>query len=162
MADASVLAREVLSRRQQADHDPKVPRRRSTGSGHGMLISDAEDVFHWAQGRIAELEHEQAWVLVINRQRRLIRATRVSEGSVGTQSIDPERVVRVANVPRGAGFILVHNHPSDISKPAQIDIETTQQIQQLARQHRLRMLDSVVVGRTSHTSMADQGLLRAA
>jgi len=124
-----------------------------------MTIHDAADVQKWAQGRIAELEYEEAWVLDINKQHKLIKAERVEEGTVGSTHLDSKRVVDVAAAARGAGFILVHNHPSDIPKPGKADIETTDEVIQLAKERGLRMLDSVVVGRTTHSSLADLGLM---
>ena len=125
-----------------------------------MVIRDATDVQKWAHGRIAELEHEEAWVLVIDRQHRLVRARRVEQGDAGTTHLNPDRVVQVASAPRAAGFILVHNHPSDIPKPGEADIDATHQVMELARQRRApRMLDSVIVARTSHASLKDLGLM---
>jgi DNA repair protein RadC len=108
-----------------------------------MTIRDAADVEKWAHGRIAELEHEEAWV----------------PGSVGLTHLDTARVVQLAFNPRGAGFILVHNHPSDIPKPGKADIDATQEVERLARERGLRMLDSVIVCRTTHSSLLELGLM---
>ena len=157
---ASGLANEVIRRRSRAGQDSDVQQpRKAAGDGCGMTIREAADVQKWAQGRIAELEYEEAWVLVLDWQHRLIRAKRVEAGTVGKTHLDPERVVGVAMAPRAAGFILVHNHPSDIPKPGAADIDATHQVMALARQRGGRMLDSVIVGRTSYASLHDLGLM---
>jgi DNA repair protein RadC len=157
----SGLAREVIRRRAMARHNPEVQQpKQGLGDGCGMIIRDAADVQKWALGRIAELEHEEAWVLVIDRQHRLVRARRVEQGNAGSTHLDLERVVRVASAPRAAGFILVHNHPSDIPKPGVADIDATHQLMELALQRGAPpMLDSVIVARTSHASLKDLGLM---
>jgi DNA repair protein RadC len=157
---AGGLAREVLSRRAASRHDPDVKRPgQASGDGRGMTIRDAADVEKWAHGRIAELEHEEAWVLAIDRSHRLLRAQRAETGSVGLTHLDTARVVQLASNPRGAGFILVHNHPSDIPKPGKADIDATQEVERLARERGLRMLDSVIVCRTTHSSLLELGLM---
>ena len=79
---ASGLAREVIRRRSRASR--AAPARRAEGDGRGMAIRDAADVAKWAKGRIAELEHEEAWVLVIDSRHRLLRAKRIERGDTGT------------------------------------------------------------------------------
>ena len=154
---ASGLAREVIRRRSRASR--AAPARRAEGDGRGMAIRDAADVAKWAKGRIAELEHEEAWVLVIDRQHRLVRARRIERGDTGTTHLDPSRTVDAAAIRPSAGFILVHNHPSDIPKPGEADVDATKQVMQLAGRRKLRMLDSVIVGRTTHSSLRDLGLM---
>ena len=124
-----------------------------------MAIRDAADVAKWAKGRIAELEHEEAWVLVIDSRHRLLRAKRIERGDTGTTRLDPSRTVDAAAIRPSAGFILVHNHPSDIPKPGEADVDATKQVMQLAGRRKLRMLDSVIVGRTTHSSLRDLGLM---
>ena len=147
----------MISRRARA---PEQPKKKAGGHGRGTTIRDAADVERWAHGRIAELDYEEAWVLVIDAQHKLLRAQRMGRGSAGLTEIDVHHVVRSADVPHAAGFILVHNHPSDIPKPGKADIDTSLQVLQLAKQQRgPRLLDSVIVGRTSHSSLLNLGML---
>lgn len=157
---AAALAKEVLARRAEARLDPEVAsRRRKFGNGHGMIIRDARDVFEWGKGRINELDFEEAWVLSLNRKSTLLHARRLGRGNMEMIEFESDSALDAADHPSLAGFILVHNHPSGIVKPAKADIKTTMEIRDLARKREMRLLDSVIVSAMRYLSMVDAGLL---
>jgi len=137
-----------------------VSRSRASKSGaRGVFIREPADVARWASGGLATLRHEEAWVLVLDAQHRLIRASRVGTGTADRTHVEPSHVVRVASAPGAAGFVLVHNHPSDAIMPGKTDVDTTAQVLRAARRRGARLLDSVIVGPTGHSSMRDCGVL---
>lgn len=63
------------------------------------------------------------------------------------------QIVLLANAPK---FILVHNHPSGNSTPSASDIESTKQLQMVADIMKLQLLDHIVIGDDSYTSIMEE------
>jgi DNA repair protein RadC len=56
-------------------------------------------------------------------------------------------------------MILIHNHPSGHPEPSQDDRRLTRSIVDAARTLEIRIVDHIIVGRESHYSFIENGLL---
>ena len=82
---------------------------------------------------------------------------KLSEGGLNNASIDPRLLFGILLSSASPSFILAHNHPSGYSSPSQEDIRFTKQISDGAALLGLRFLDHIVVTRTDHYSMCENG-----
>ena len=55
--------------------------------------------------------------------------------------------------------ILIHNHPSDITDPSSSDIAFTGKTIQMCRRLYVKFMDHIIIGRSSHFSFNEKGLL---
>jgi DNA repair protein RadC len=83
----------------------------------------------------------------------------VSEGSLSASIVHPREVFRTAILEATAHLILVHNHPSGDPTPSKEDVHLTRQLVEGARLLGLRVHDHVIIGRGSHVSLAQRGLI---
>ena len=71
----------------------------------------------------------------------------------------PREVVRRALELHAAAIIFVHNHPSGITEPSQVDLRTTQRLKDALALVDVRVLDHLIIGEGDAASMAERGLL---
>jgi DNA repair protein RadC len=63
------------------------------------------------------LDHEECWVMYLNRANYLIKKEKASSGGLTATVIDTKEVVRKALEAQASGIILFHNHPSGNPRP---------------------------------------------
>ncbi len=108
------------------------------------------------------LEEEPREVLIAMHLDNKHHALSIEEVSKGTLSGCPfynKEILQGAILANAGALILIHNHPSGDPKPSPEDIKVTKILRPLAELHNIRLLDHVIIGRRSHFSLADQGLL---
>ena len=58
-----------------------------------------------------------------------------------------------------ASVIFVHNHPSGDPTPSQDDLKITAQLVDAGQMIDIKVLDHIIIGRKSFTSLAGKGLI---
>ena len=109
---------------------------------------------------IRHLDHEECWVLFLNRANRLISKEMVSSGGLDSTIIDNKVIIRKAMEKKASAIILVHNHPSGNALPSRADINQTQMLNKALKTCDLSLLDHVIVTRDSYYSFADEELIK--
>lgn len=110
---------------------------------------------------IGHLPVERFVVLSLNTRNALLGMDVVSDGSVDQCTVDPRTVFRAALARNASGIVLAHNHPSGDPEPSFQDRELTRQFVRAAQLLCIKLLDHLVLGSTSYTSMLTRGLLRS-
>ena len=108
------------------------------------------------------LEEEPREVLLalhLNTKHRALSIEEVSKGTLSGCPFYNKEILQGAILANAGALILIHNHPSGDPKPSPEDIKVTKILKPLAELHNIRLLDHVIIGRRSHFSLADQGLL---
>jgi DNA repair protein RadC len=131
---------------------------RSSVSQRASLASSSE-VARWARLRLAELDHEQVWVLALDGRNCLRAAKRVAEGGLHGCALDPRDVLRAVVREAASGFVLVHNHPSGDPAPSREDIDLTGTVARAASVVGTPLVDHVIVAGGAHSSLFDLGFL---
>jgi len=111
------------------------------------------------QGDLMDLDHEEFWVLLLNRANRLIKKKRVSEGGVSGTVADPKIVFKLALEELASGIIVVHNHPSGNPKPSDNDINLTKKIKEGGKMLEIQLLDHLIIAHDRYFSFADEGFI---
>jgi DNA repair protein RadC len=123
------------------------------------ILSSSEGVSRWARGRLAELDHEQIWVLALDGRNALRSARRIAQGGLHGCSLDVRDVLRTVVREAASAFVLVHNHPSGDPNPSREDIELTTLLARAAAIIGTPLLDHVVIAGEGHASLFDLGLI---
>ena len=132
--------------------------RRALGPAPGVELARPEDVVPLLhEWRAARREHFVGFYL--NARNQLLARDLVSVGSLSASIVHPREVFRTAILEATAHLILVHNHPSGDPTPSKEDVHLTRQLVEGARLLGLRIHDHVIIGRGSHVSLAQRGLI---
>jgi DNA repair protein RadC len=118
-------------------------------------------VREWAHPRIASLDHEELWALVLDGKQGLRAARRVARGGLHGMHVGARDPLRIALRDGGSAFVLVHNHPSGDPVASWEDVHFTTQVARAADVVGVPLLDHVIVARGGYASMLDEGLLGA-
>lgn len=125
----------------------------------GQSFTSPSDVKQYCQLQIAAELDEYFCCLFLNSQHRLIAFERMFRGTVDAASVYPRVVVRRALELNAAAVIFTHNHPSGASDPSEADKRITVTLKSALALVDVRVLDHIVVGISSTTSMAESGLI---
>jgi len=131
----------------------------SAGRLPAVRLGDARSVYAWSRGRLAELDHEELWILILDGRGGLRAARRVASGGLHGLSVVCRDPLRAALREGGAAFVLVHNHPSGDPTPSAEDVASTRRLVEAAALVTTPLLDHVVVTRDGFASMLELRLL---
>ena len=129
-----------------------------TESSAKTPLSSPKSVYRIMVPHMRHLDHEECWVLFLNKVNKLIHKEMISQGGIDSTVIDNRIILRKALERKATGVILVHNHPSGSALPSVEDIRQTQSLNKALKTCDLSMLDHVVIARDSYYSFADEQL----
>jgi DNA repair protein RadC len=122
-------------------------------------IGSSRDAYEQLEGELMDLQHEEFWVLLVNRAHRVIRKKRISEGGVSGTIADPKIIFKLALEELASGFIVAHNHPSGNLTASQSDIDLTRKLKEAGKFLEIQLLDHLIFCGQKYFSFADQGML---
>lgn len=126
----------------------------------GESITSAADVAAHFGPHLRDRKQEIFLTLLLDGRRRLLRAARVAEGCLTAALVHPREALRPGVLEAAAAVIFVHNHPSGDPTPSPEDLDLTHQLVRAADILAIEVLDHVIVGDGTHTSLLAEGLLR--
>lgn len=122
-------------------------------------ISSSKDVAMIFRPKLADLSHEEFWLLMLNRANMVIAEAMISRGGLAGTVADPKVIFERALASRASSVILVHNHPSGNQNPSEADRKLTKQLKNAGEFLDLPVLDHVIIAGSDYFSFADDGLL---
>ena len=114
-------------------------------------LTDAEIVLP----RLKGLDHEEFWVILLNRANYIIHKEMISLGGISSTVVDSKLVVRMALDKRASGLIMVHNHPSGNPRPGHNDLTETERMKKAANTFDIALLDHIIICDDCYFSFAD-------
>lgn len=132
-------------------------RRNAEGPINRERIFSSRSVIDLFQPALADLPHEEFWVLLLNKSNKIIDRIKVSQGGVGGTVVDPKLVLKHAVERLASAVIVVHNHPSGNPQPSDKDIALTEKLRNAAQLFDITLLDHVIVTDGECYSFADNG-----
>lgn len=115
-------------------------------------IRTADDVYEYTKD-MHNLSKEHLRGLYLDTHNKVIHDEVISIGTINSSIVHAREVFRPAIEYGAAAFILVHNHPSNVSTPSESDKMITEQIIKAGKVLGISLLDHVVVARDSFTSI---------
>jgi len=97
-------------------------RRKDADTKEVVKISCSKDIFELMQRYFADLNHEEFWIILLNRANKVLSRHLISKGGQAGTVADPKIIFQIALENHAASIILTHNHPSGNLKPSQSDI----------------------------------------
>lgn len=111
-----------------------------------VIISSPQDVADQVQYKMAHLDQEELWVLLLDSRNQLIRIEQLYRGTLNSSSVRPAEVFRMGIRHNAAAVIVVHNHPSGDPAPSPEDVQLTRTLIDGGHLIEMPVLDHVVVG----------------
>ncbi|MBX2841907.1 MAG: DNA repair protein RadC [Flammeovirgaceae bacterium] len=137
-----------LGRRRKAEEVVEKPK-----------ITCANDAYQVIKPHLLDLQHEEFWVIILNRANRILKLEPISKGGVSGTIADPKIIFKVALENVASGLILVHNHPSGNLNPSQADIKLTEKMKQAGKFLEIPVLDHLIFTNENYYSFNDEGMM---
>ena len=134
-------------------------RQRATGPRERPLIATSQHAHEVIRHRLADLGHEEFWLVLLDRGNRLISDHRISQGGLHGTVADPKVIFKKVLDHRASSVILCHNHPSGQLRPSEEDIQLTRKLTEGGRLLDIAVQDHLIVTATGYFSFADNGML---
>jgi DNA repair protein RadC len=134
-------------------------RRREEEARKTVKIVSSRDAFLYFEPLMEDYQHEEFWVLLLNRNNLVITQKRISMGGVAGTVVDPKIIFKVALDHVASSIILCHNHPSGNLNPSLQDREITNKLKEAGRLLDIAVTDHLIIGNNQYFSFSDSGLL---
>ena len=144
----SILAACELGKRRQRE---KAEERKQMGS--------APDIYEYMRTRMQDLDVEEAWVLLMNQNFRLIKPMKISHGGITETAVDVRVIIKEAILANATVLALCHNHPSNNPHPSRDDDRLTERVKKACDTMRIHFLDHVIVCDGLYFSYHEHGKL---
>ena len=142
-----MAAMELGRRRSGVPHAEKVP------------VKSSETIFKLFHPLLGDLEHEEFWLLMLNRANRVLGRFKVSQGGLSGTVIDTRIILKKALDNLSSSIIVCHNHPSGNKQPSDADVKITEKLKKAAEMLEIKLLDHIIIADKSYFSFADEGLI---
>lgn len=122
-------------------------------------ISTSRDIYEIFHSLLADLPHEEFWIVLLNRSNKIIDRIKISQGGIAGTVTDVRLILRTALEKLASAIILCHNHPSGNQKPSEADINITQKIKESGSLMDINLLDHIIITDGTYYSFADEGII---
>lgn len=122
---------------------------------HGPL-----DIVMRVKDRMALLDQEELWVLVLNIRNNVLDEDRLYKGTVSSTSIRIGEVFATAIRRKATAIVVVHNHPSGDTSPSSDDVAITRNLVSAGKLLDIEVLDHIICGKgePGWVSLRERGL----
>ncbi|MEZ3550679.1 MAG: DNA repair protein RadC [Muribaculaceae bacterium] len=122
-------------------------------------ITSSDNVFQRMRYKIGNLDHEEVWILLLNRRNIVIKEVCMSSGTATASLFDVKIAIKHALLENAEGVIMTHNHPSGGTTPSACDDKITHDLKEACKYMNLKMLDHIIVTESAFYSYNDNGKL---
>lgn len=134
-------------------------RRKNIDTKEDQKISSSKDAFEILNEKLADLPHEEFWMVLLNRANKVIKLESISKGGITGTVVDVRIIAKTAIENNTSSVILAHNHPSGNLKPSQNDLDITKKIKEALRIFDITLFDHLIIGDANYYSFTDEGIL---
>lgn len=121
-------------------------------------LQTPEAIASLVQVRLKDKKKEYFLAVLLDTRNQLIRVAEISVGSLDSSIVHPREVFKEAISASAASVVFVHNHPSGDIEPSDDDIALTKRLCQVGEIVGIEVLDHIIIGGKSFTSLKRQGL----
>jgi DNA repair protein RadC len=124
-----------------------------------VKLQSPEDVVRLVMDEMRYLKQEHFVCIFLDTRHQILEKKCLFKGSLDASIVHPREVLRAAISVSASAFICVHNHPSGDPSPSREDVEVTEMLYQAALTVDIDLLDHIIIGDQSFTSMKERGFL---
>jgi DNA repair protein RadC len=104
-------------------------------------------------------DKERVLVAFLDNSNSIIETKTISEGSTNMSVVYPRDILKMAIANDCSNIMMAHNHPGGSTRASQEDIDLTQRIVNIFKPLDINVIDHIIVGGYSFSSMAENGTL---
>ena len=119
-------------------------------------ITKAEQVYRIMIPIMRSLDHEECWVLYLNRRNILSAKEMISSGDLESTIINDKFIIRKMIERKAESIILVHNHPSGDPTPSVADIHQTEKLRRSLSVVGFALLDHIIISSNRFFSFSEE------
>jgi DNA repair protein RadC len=134
-------------------------RRKESDISNKNKINGSKEVADYFLPLLGDLNHEEFWVMFLDRGNNIKESFRISQGGISGTVIDVRIIMKAALEKGASSIILCHNHPSGTLHASDADMKITRKISEAAKIMDMSVLDHVIIGDNKYYSFADEGVL---
>ena len=108
-------------------------------------LGSATAIYNHLHPLMQDLDTEEAWILLMNQNFKLIKRERISHGGISETAVDVRIIIREALLNNATIVALAHNHPSQNPRPSRDDDRLTQRVKQACEVMRIYFADHIIV-----------------
>lgn len=134
-------------------------RRKETLEEQIIQVTTSTDVFKYLSATFVDLNHEEFWILILNRSNHITGKFLISKGGQAGTVADPKIIFKVALENNAANIVLAHNHPSGNLKPSDSDNKLTRDLVASGNMLGLFVIDHLIFANRNYYSYKDEDLI---
>lgn len=127
--------------------------------GVNPMLTNSLEIYNYLHPIMGNLDHEEAHLLLMNKNFKLIKDVKLSEGGLDETSMDVRMIIKEATLNNATIIAISHNHPSNNPHPSKADDLITTQINKACEIMRLFFMDHVIITDGTYYSYHDKGKL---
>ena len=131
--------------------------RRKKAETTNNFIQSSNDAYCYFRPLQQDKQHEEFWVLLLNRNNKILKDEKVSDGGISYTVADPKRIFKSALENSASHLLLCHNHPSGNLEPSSADHNLTKKLIAAAKNLDMTIIDHIIVTDRGYYSFADEG-----
>ncbi len=134
-------------------------KRRTIEKVERTSICSANNIYDYMHPILQDLQHEEAYILLLNQNYKLIKSIRLSQGGLSETSVDVRVALKEALINNATVLALIHNHPSGNATPSRPDDVLTKRFTNSCEMMRIYFLDHVIITDGKYYSYRESGRL---
>ena len=134
-------------------------RRQQEKAEERKRLDSAAAIYEYMLPLMQDLAEEEAWVVLMNQNFKLIKPVQLSHGGITETAVDIRLAVKHALLCNATVVALCHNHPSGNARPSGDDDRLTQRMKEACKVMRLHFLDHIIVTDGRYYSYSEEGRL---
>jgi DNA repair protein RadC len=123
------------------------------------ILRTSRDAYYHFLPYMSDLQHEELWVVLLNRRGQIISTHAVTRGGVAGTAFDVKIIFNLALQHLASNIILAHNHPSGNLTPSEQDIAITAKLHAGCKLLDISLNDHIIVAQKGYYSFGDVGML---
>lgn len=115
------------------------------------IISDTDKLISFLKSHLIKMKpdfsRENFFIVALSNKNNFLGIINLFQGSINSCHVIPREIFKTlfTKYPSGAGFIMVHNHPSGNMNPSKNDFELTKAIKNLGEKLDYKVFDHIII-----------------
>lgn len=122
-----------------------------------VTVRGSDDAYRYIRHRFEHLDHEEFWIIILNRANRIVADVCISSGGTAMTVVDVKMIVSQSLSRMASSIILAHNHPSGNLTPSSQDDALTRKVTGAMALMDMKVLDHLIVTDNGFYSYNDEG-----
>ena len=134
-------------------------RRQGQAAEERTDLGSPDNIYEYMRPKMQDLDVEEAWILLMNQNYKLIKSKCISHGGLSETSVDVRVIMKEAILNNATVLALCHNHPSNNPHASINDDKLTACVKKACDTMRIFFLDHIIVTDSNYYSYREEGKL---